>query len=116
MHSQITTARTDTCVKWSLLRKLLIGAQQADYMRQELTLADSILLNTIAASVIRTTRDSVRIVALQYDIGQQKQVRTMQAGAIDQLYKVIRRQKRKTVFVGILSAAAGYGIFKLFKL
>ncbi len=83
------------------LQNLVIGHQQSKYLTVELKRSDSILLETRLASALRSNQDSLKIVALRYDSIQQRAVRVTQQGAIDQLYKTIRKQKRKTVLVGI---------------
>lgn len=104
-HSQNTTGRTDTCVSWSLLRKLLIGAQEGDYYKAELFVTDTAFNKYRERTILNHRQDSLLIVALRYDSLQQRGVRVMQQGVIDQLYKTIKKQKRKTIFVGIMGIA-----------
>jgi hypothetical protein len=93
----------------SLLRKLLIGAQEGDQYKAELLVTDSAFTVFKERSVLRNWQDSLGILALRYDSIQQRAVRASQEGAIDNLYKVIKNQKRKTVLVGIAGILATAG-------
>jgi hypothetical protein len=105
--------KDSTVVSNKALRNLVIAAQQSDLLRQELRISDSIIFEKGRELALTAARDSFKIVALTYEIEQHKQVRTAQQGAIDQLYKTIRKQKRRTFFVGaigILTTAAAFYI------
>lgn len=113
LSAQQRNGQNDTLkVSAKALRNLVIAAQQSDLLREELRLSDSIIFEKGRELTLTATRDSFKIVALKYEIEQHKQVRTAQQGAIDQLYKTIKKQKRKTIFVGVIgiltTAAAFY--------
>lgn len=106
LSAQQRNGQSDTLrVSAKALRNLVIAAQQSDLLRAELRVSDSIISAKDRELSLTSARDSFKIVALNYEIEQHKQVRNAQQGAIDQLYKTIRKQKRKTIFVGIMGIA-----------
>lgn len=114
LAAQPKNGRSDSLkVSTKALRNLVIAAEQSDLLRAELRLSDSIIFEKGRELALTAARDSFKIVALNYEIEQHKQVRAAQQGAIDQLYKTIKRQKRKTVFVGIMGILATAGAFYL---
>lgn len=114
MSAQPRNGQNDTLkVSAKALRNLVIAAQQSDLLRAELRISDSIIFEKGRELALTSARDSFKIVALNYEIEQHKLVRTSQQGAIDQLYKTIKKQKRKTVFVGLMGILATAGAFYL---
>lgn len=106
LSAQQKNGPSDTLkVSAKALRNLVIAAQQSDLLRAELRVSDSIIAAKDRELSLTSARESFKIVALNYEIEQHKQVRNAQQGAIDQLYKTIRKQKRKTIFVGIMGIA-----------
>jgi len=109
LQSQSSTPRTDTLYGQTVVRKLLIRAQQADLMQQDIDSLSKRINEKELQLALNRFSDSLTADALRFEIRTLRDQRGIFEGEIKALQKQLKRAragKRWTAIAGIVTTVA----------
>jgi hypothetical protein len=104
-----STASDSIKISAKAARNLLIKAQQAAILEDEVKNLNERIIEKERQLAITSTRDSLLMISLNSDISNLKEQKKVFSDALDTMTKELRKQKRKTRWTAIAGIVATIG-------